>query len=132
MESLFFVAILPPPQLSEAIDNIRKQCSIDYDVFSALKPPVDITLAPPFKINPTIEKKMIASLRAATDFLPFISVWKNFDIFPRHTLYITGEKNNGVISLHRMIKICLRPYLKETYGSINLHITIAYRVLHSW
>jgi len=127
MDSLFFVALMPPSELSEIIDNIRKQCSIEYHVFRALKVPVHMTMAPPFKIDSKIENKMIASLKEASNFDPFDQYLKNYGTFPEHTLYIQGDKTREIVQLHNAIKTCLRPYLSKIYGPITPHITIAYK-----
>ena len=91
MESLFFVAILPPPEISAGIDEIRKQCSINYQVYSALKPPVHITLIPPFKLNVTLENKLITSLQYCRNFRPFEQELRDFDGFPPKVIFIRAN-----------------------------------------
>lgn len=127
MESLYFIAILPPANVSLSIDDIRKQCSWDYQVYSALKPPVHITLAPPFKLHTGMEPKLIASLETARNFTAFNQELKNFDSFPPHTVYINAVKNIGIVTLYQLVKSVLKPFTKDTKGSIKPHITIAYR-----
>lgn len=127
MESLFFVAILPPPQISTDIEEIRKQCSIDYQVYSALKPPVHITLIPPFKLNLALENKLLATLENCRNFSPFEQKLHDYDGFPFKVVFIKANKNTGITELHKSIKTNLKPYLKENHGPINPHITIAYR-----
>lgn len=127
MDSLFFIALLLPPELDKIIDDIRKQCALEYGVFCALKVPVHMTMAPPFIIDSKIENKMISSLKEAINFSPFDQHLENYDTFPAHTLYIKGHKSREIIQLHRTIKTCLSPYLKKTYSSITPHITIAYK-----
>jgi 2'-5' RNA ligase len=127
MESLFFVAILPPPEISADIDEIRKQCSSDYQVYSALKPPVHITLIPPFKLNAALEDKLITTLQHCRNFRSFEQELHDYDGFPPKVIFIRASKNPGIIALHKNITIKIRPYLKESPGSINPHITIAYR-----
>ena len=127
MESLFFVAILPPPEISAGIDEIRKQCSMDYEVYSALKPPVHITLIPPFRLNVALENKLVASLQHCRNFKSFEQELRDYDGFPPKVIFIRANKNPDIIALHKNIATKIRPYLKESTGSINPHITIAYR-----
>ena len=127
MESLYFVAILPPQEISSEIDEIRKQCSIDHKVYTALKPPVHITLAPPFKLDSKFEPKLFNSLELARNFSPFNQELKNFDGFPSHTVYINALKNPFISALFKTIKDVLKPYSSDNKGSITPHITIAYR-----
>lgn len=127
MESLFFVAILPPPKISSDIDEIRKQCATDFQVYSALKPPVHITLIPPFKLDQALEKKLANSLRNCGNFRPFEQELKDYGGFPPKVIFIKASKSPEIINLHKNIKTKLKPYLRESPGSINPHITIAYR-----
>lgn len=127
MESLFFVAILPPQEISAVIDEIRKQCSIDYQVYSALKPPVHITLIPPFKLNVALENKLVTSLQYCRNFRSFEQELCDYDGFPPKVIFIRANKNPGITALHKNITTKIKPYLRESPGSINPHITIAYR-----
>jgi 2'-5' RNA ligase len=127
MESLFLVAILPPPEISADIDEIRKQCSIDYQVYSALKPPVHITLIPPFKLYQIFENKLVNSLQNCRNFRPFTQEIQDYSGFPPKVVFIKASKSPEITNLHKNIKTKLKPYLRESPGSINPHITIAYR-----
>ncbi|HMI03797.1 MAG TPA: 2'-5' RNA ligase family protein [Pedobacter sp.] len=127
MESLFFVAILPPPEISADIDEIRKQCSVDYQIYSALKPPVHITLIPPFKLSVALENKLVTSLQHCRNFRSFGQELHDYDGFPPKVIFIRANKSPGIIALHKTITTKIRPYLKESPGSINPHVTIAYR-----
>jgi 2'-5' RNA ligase len=127
MQDLFFVAILPPSVISNDIDEIRKQCALEYQVYSALKPPVHITLIPPFKLDPMREQKLIASLEQSRNFIPFKQELRDYDGFPPKVVFINAIKNSGITGLHKILKKNLKTYTKESTGSINPHITIAYR-----
>lgn len=126
MESLFFVALLPPASISTDIDQIRKQCSLDYKVYAALKPPVHITLIPPFKIDPTLEGKLISDLECCRNFSAFEQELHNYDGFPKKVIYIKAIKNVGITQLYKILKTTVKPYISDL-GSIVPHITIAYR-----
>ncbi|WP_316812993.1 2'-5' RNA ligase family protein [Pedobacter heparinus] len=127
MQSLFFIAILPPTSISNDIDEIRKQCALDHKVYSALKPPVHITLIPPFYLAPVLEQKLISSLEQCRNFQPFEQELKDYDGFPPRVVFIKALKNPGVIALHKILRERIKIYLEKIPGSINPHITIAYR-----
>lgn len=129
MDDLYLIAILPPSDLSNEIDEIRKACAIEHHVYSALKPPVHITLIAPFKLNAMNERKLIKSLKSACSFQPFVQKLKNFDGFPEHTVYINAIKNDGISAVHKKIKTALKPFSELTKGGslTTPHITIAYR-----
>lgn len=129
MEDLYFIAVLPPPNLGNEIDEIRKACAVEHQVSSALKPPVHITLIPPFKLNSIQEQKLVKSLRSACSFQPFVQKLKDFDGFPEHTVYIKAIRNDGILAVHKKIKTVLKPFggLIKGGSLTSPHITIAYR-----
>lgn len=133
MKSLYLLGILPPPRLTEQIQEIRLECSKKFGVHKALKPPVHITLRPPFWVEETFEKQFIRLLNQQTVQLePFKQVLENFDAFNPQVVYIRALKNPGLIALHQSIAELFRKYpidKKETKSSrtFHPHITIAYR-----
>lgn len=127
MESLFFIAILPPLAISDAIEEIRKQCSLEHQVYSALKPPVHITLAPTFIIDSKLESKLISSLEHCQNFQPFDQELRDYNGFPPKVVFINANKNPGITALRKTITDHLKPYLKKKPGTFNPHVTIAYR-----
>jgi 2'-5' RNA ligase len=127
MQDLFFIAILPPSLISKDIDDIRKQCALEYQVYSALKPPVHITLIPPFHLASKLEDKLISSLQQCRNFQPFTQELRDYDGFPPKVAFINAVKTPGITALHKMLREHVKKFLKESPGSINPHITIAYR-----
>ncbi|SHF74494.1 2'-5' RNA ligase family protein [Pedobacter caeni] len=127
MEDLYFIAILPPAGLSERIDEIRKEVSLDHGVFSALKPPVHLTLVPPFKLRPANEQQLIQKLKSLCHFEPFIQKLEDFDGFPEHTVFIRALKNTGISALYKNLKAGMKPYVEGSKNPFNPHLTIAYR-----
>lgn len=127
MQSLFFIAILPPTSISNAIDEIRKQCALDYKVYSALKPPVHITLIPPFNLPPMLEHKLISSLEQCRNFQPFEQELKDYDGFSPRVVFINALKNPGISALYKILRKHVKIYLEKVPGPIKPHITIAYR-----
>jgi len=133
MESLFFIAIIPPSPISADIDQIRKQCSLDYQVYAALKPPVHITLIPPFKLDSALEGKLISDLECCRNFKPFDQELHNYDGFPPKVIFIKANKSHGIAQLYRILKIRLKPYLKKVLGlsirTSQLHIKMLSKLI---
>lgn len=132
-EGLYMLAIMPPPDETAEIEEIRRQFADAYNCKAALKPPVHITLIPPFKTVDTIEQDLINKLgHWALEQRAFDVALKNFDVFRR----------NQVVFIHVEPSIALRTFQKElegrfkqdyshidikTYQEYSPHITIGYR-----
>jgi 2'-5' RNA ligase len=131
-ERLYMVALMPPPKLTEQIEAIRKGFAEAYHCKAALKPPVHITLYPPYKESETHEDELKAVLAR------WCSHQRNFDV---HLSGFNAFRQNGVIfidvkenlhlkELHKgftaqMTKL-LQPDIKSRQ-SYHPHITIGYR-----
>ncbi|TZF84632.1 2'-5' RNA ligase family protein [Pedobacter sp. BS3] len=133
MKSLFLIALLPPEQLSEQIDGIRKECSEKYNVYAALKPPVHLTLYRTIHIEQHLEKHLEKVLMQATHRDPFTVTLENFDSFNNQTLFINCIKSPPLAALQKSISAIIsrnRFDPREVKGGNTLfkpHITIAYR-----
>jgi 2'-5' RNA ligase len=132
MKNLYLTAILPPAQLSEQIDDIRKECAERFNVKAGLKPPVHITLYRPFFLEQKREAHLVKLLLPVTDHVPFEQELENFNSFHMHTLFVRALKNPFLSSLQRSISsIMSRNKIdpREVKGNtlFNPHITIAYR-----
>ncbi|WP_256009478.1 2'-5' RNA ligase family protein [Desertivirga xinjiangensis] len=131
--SLYLTAILPPTALSEEIDDIRKEISARFNVFSALKPPVHITLFRPLNVETSLEKHLIKWLKPITLLhKPFAIELENFDSFNNKTLFVHCIKNPLLQALQKDIsgifntnKVCR----EELSGNnrFHPHITVAFR-----
>lgn len=127
MEALYLIAILPPSGLSSEIHEIRKACSQSHQVYSALKPPVHITLIPPFRLNEDLQTKLVLQIEAAANFNPYTQQLKDFDSFPYIAVYIHALPHPELKRLYQNLRKKLAPFLRETKPSLKPHITIAYR-----
>lgn len=131
-EHLYFVAILPPDNLAWEIDDIRKDFSMRYGAYAALKPPVHITLKEPFKTLPRHEDAILQALRPVGFSMKQNAVsLKNFGQFNERVIYVHVEKTPPLDTLRKEINKAFRSlspaveYNKPM--SFNPHITIAYR-----
>lgn len=131
--ALYMVAIMPPPPIAKDIEQIRFGFADKYNCKAALKPPVHITLIPPYKTQSESEEKIIPAMEHwAASHEPFSLVLLNYATFA----------NNGVVFINvlpnedgRMFQRGLRseflqvlpmPEVKR-YTSFHPHITIGYR-----
>ncbi|MFD2164377.1 2'-5' RNA ligase family protein [Paradesertivirga mongoliensis] len=131
--ALYLTAILPPAELSEQIDDIRKELSERYNIYAALKPPVHITLYRPLNIEQSNESTLIKLLRpVGFNHRPFTQELLNFDCFNIQTLFITVVKNPLLSALQKDVAAVFNKNKidpKEVKGntSFHPHVTIAYR-----
>ncbi|WP_207427467.1 2'-5' RNA ligase family protein [Pedobacter sp. SYSU D00535] len=130
---LYLTAILPPPRLAEEIDEIRKEISVKYQVFAALKPPVHITLYRPLDVAASEESRLIKLLKPiGASHAPFPLQLENFDSFNNKTLFINTPKSPAIANLQKDVsKVFYQnqvdvPEMKGN-TSFHPHITIAYR-----
>lgn len=134
MSTLYLIALLPPAKLSDEIHAIRVDCSQKFGVYKALRPPVHITLYPPFRAEEAMEEQLIGLLKQGTAGLPsFLQMLENYGTFKREVIYIKALKSPALIHLHETIVSVIRKNQldkqihnkeREVYKP---HITIAYR-----
>ena len=130
MKHNYLIAILPPPELSLQIDEIRKACSDKYKIYKALRPPVHITLLFLQNLDDGFESKLINSLEAARNFKPFTQKLEDYDAFVRNeVVFIKALVNPEITALYRNIKKILEDLAKDPRSQMSPHITIAYRDL---
>jgi 2'-5' RNA ligase len=132
-ESLYMFAIMPPQGLAEEIDNIRHQFAENFKCYKALKPPVHITLFPPFKTTGDIEQRILPLQKWTGQQLPFILHLNNFSFFENRkspVLFIDVIKNDALKNLHsgflRQIKLYM-PGIEIEKAQYHPHFTIGYR-----
>jgi 2'-5' RNA ligase len=133
MKSLYLTAILPPEELTQQIDEIRKECAVRFNVKAALKPPVHITLYKPIKLEADREKELLQILQGIKrNHEPFKVELENFDTFNSTVVYIRVLKNQGLWNLEHEIKKAYKDRGIDTEEessnkAYHPHITIAYR-----
>lgn len=132
MGSLYMFAIMPPEEVADTIHKERLVFAERYTCVKALKPPVHLTIYPPFEEKEAIEKEMM-SLEAWTALqLPFVIKLKNFNIFKTRfspVIYIDVDQNPPLQKLRNEFVIRLRRYItvSRDFGPYQPHFTIGYR-----
>jgi methylated-DNA-[protein]-cysteine S-methyltransferase len=128
----YMIALMPPPDLSEEIHNIRKEFSEKYNCIKALAPPVHITLQAPFKMDAGMEQAVIDILNPIAYYQePFEVKMENFGAFPDNkVVFIAVEKHAVLRTFQRNLVSRLK---KAEVPAVNYsmsfhpHITIGYR-----
>jgi 2'-5' RNA ligase len=127
-------AIMPPADLTAEIDKLRHEFSENFKCYKALKPPIHITLFPPFKADASIEKTVTQLQRWGKIQHSFIVELKDFNYFENKkapVLYIDVIKSAELKALNTAFKKELNALLPLTrehnMDTFHPHITLGYR-----
>lgn len=131
---LYFIAILPPADISVKINEIKQYLFKTYGFKHALKSPPHITLRPPFKMYSQQEEELCDSLSIfAKTCNPFIVELKDFGHFRKDVIYIKPVVNSSLNDLYMKLQMHLQEKDKfmalPPYPQFNPHITVAFRDL---
>jgi 2'-5' RNA ligase len=131
MGQLFMFAIMPPAEVSNKIDIERKLFAEKYNCIKALKPPVHITLYPPFEQNEDVRSKVASLHQWASTQVSFPISLHDFGFFKNKlnpVVYIEVQKNPPLGQFHHALVAQLERYMQviksKTYTP---HFTIGYR-----
>ncbi|MGM0932413.1 MAG: 2'-5' RNA ligase family protein [Bacteroidota bacterium] len=132
--SLYFIAILPPKDLSKRIKELKLELAEKYHTRHALKLPAHLTLQIPFRMSETREEKLHKILR---DFAekqePFEIKTAGFGRFSRKVLFIDIAENPELVQLHQKLQKSLDKNLRlkenEKGSNFHPHFTLATRDL---
>lgn len=131
--SLYLTAILPPPALSEQIDDIRRELSERYKIYAALKPPVHITLYRPVNVHQSFEPDLIRLLKPVGYKHEQITLsLVNFDAFNIQTVFISVVKNPLLNAFQKDVSAVFHrnkidPKEVKSNTAFHPHITVGYR-----
>ena len=133
--SLYFIAIIPPDEISEKVTAIKKYFAESFNSKGALKSPPHITLHMPFWWKSKKEEELVDFLK---DFAlrqePFKVELKNFGAFPKRVIFVDIVKNDHLTILYKNLTRDIRSHLKimkESYKNrgYNPHMTVAFKDL---
>lgn len=131
--SLFFIALLPPPEIQDYVTGIKQDFADRYASRAALKSPPHITLQPPFEWAnaniPTLEKS-IKTFASGSSSVP-ITLY-GFAAFPPRVIYVNVLKTQELLALQADLMAQM-----ELLGIVDLsktrpfapHMTVAFRDL---
>lgn len=127
---LYFIAILPPPEITEQVRSIQQEFAKNYVSKRQLRLPVHLTLVPPFKRNADFEEKMIPSLRDfAREQQPFEMQLDGFGAFGKRVVFVAVQENENLKKLHLELNSWLTTKLHfeglESANRFHPHVTVA-------
>lgn len=127
------IAMMPTGELAKDIESIRQKFADRYGAKAALKPPVHITLVPPFKAPQHAEDVLVPVLKAWGALqIPFPLTLQDFNSFRNNgVIFIDVARNDLLHLFHKDLLVkfnSLAPLVPQTRtGSYHPHITIGYR-----
>lgn len=134
-QALFFVALLPPPDLQAQVTAIKQEIEQTYQSRAALKSPPHITLQPPFRWPKKEDGQLKACLlEFAQQYPPIPVTLSGFGAFPPRVIYVDVLRQGLLMT----IQSDLLNYMAATLGiedkkSRNRrfapHMTVAFRDL---
>lgn len=137
-EKLYFIAIIPPKQISEEVTLFKRDFASHYDSCKALKVVPHITLKAPFKILQTDHKTLVSWFQKLTfSTEKFDLELRNFGSFPNAeypVIFVNPIVSEALNNLQKTIiekfQITFPGVGKQhTDYSFHPHMTIAYRDL---
>ncbi|MCX7633297.1 MAG: 2'-5' RNA ligase family protein [Turneriella sp.] len=132
-KSLWFLAILPPADVENAVRALQAELAERFAVRRGLKIPVHITLEPPFRLPPDEADALCARLK---EFFgkkdSFMLELKNFGVFREDVLFIDVVPNLALLELQQELSAFLRapPATIDTaprHAGFKPHLTVANR-----
>lgn len=131
--TLWFLAILPPADVSSRVRDIQQEIADNFGPRRAMKIPVHITVEPPFRRDATDADWMYERLSAffATE-SAFVLELRDFGAFRDDVIFIDVAANLQLLEMHQRLSDCLRaqPAIIETapfHTGYKPHMTVANR-----
>jgi len=133
-QNLYFIALVPHPELLEEIRELKEEMKILSEAKSILKSPAHITIQKPFKRDAGEEPHIIKTLRHfAGQQKPFTVTLDGYGSFPPRVIFINVKDFNHITELHTGLKEALIGELNltqsEIMSDIHPHVTLTTRYL---
>ena len=131
----FFIALVPPPEIQAAINEIKDYFKRQYDSRKALNSPPHITLQAPFEWSTEQElNELVEGLKGfASERKGEIAIaLRNFGAFPPKVIYVDVVQNPELMALqHELATLMETKYgiVDRRYRSFCPHMTVAFRDL---
>lgn len=135
LESLYFIAIVPPANIQDEITKLKHEVTDKYGSKHALKSPPHITLHMPFKWKDKRFHELEGVMKKLNDDLkPFQVELKDFDFFEPRVVFVNVMENESLNKLQRQVVDTCRKDLKLDNANyknrpFHPHVTIAFRDL---
>lgn len=133
-EHLYFIAIVPPGDISGQITALKLYMSEKFDTKHALRSPPHITLHMPFKWKPSKQKALEqALLQLSESIQPFTVRLNNFGCFPPRVVFVSVTASQQLTRCFEKTERTMRSLniLNANYKGkpFQPHVTIAFRDL---
>jgi 2'-5' RNA ligase len=134
-QQLFFIALLPPQEVSKIATEIKQHFANVYQSKASLKSPPHITLQPPFKWNLQDLEILKAKLREFSQIqAPIPMILDGFSAFKPRVIYINVLKTKELLTLHHDLILYLEHTLnlvdnKEKSRAFSPHLTVGFKDL---
>ena len=134
MSQRFFIALLPPTAIQDAVREIQYDLRDRYNTKATLKSPPHITLIPPFELSSDrLEPLQIELENFAKKRSPFAINLSGFAAFPPRVIYVDVVPNPILQNLYVEIASTLANNLNilDPYASRPFvpHVTVGFRDL---
>ena len=134
MASMYFIALVLPEFLQQKILPLKQKMYDQYGCRTGLKSPAHITLLPPYWMDESLEKELIADLdMLSSQFEPFTLHTAGFSCFRPRTIFIAtaaSEELNRIKAVSDVFFGTRFVYkMKTDRRPFHPHITIATRDL---
>lgn len=123
----YLLIVIPPENINRSIGLIKKEVGIKYGNANAVHSQAHISLVR-FLLEKGYERSLLAQLFSFfINKLPVEIILKNFDVFPRHTLFIKVQEDNRLKKLQSGIAGLLEGSVGGTCVSSakNYYMTVA-------
>lgn len=130
----YFLAIVPPTQIFNEVEALKKEIAEKYHIKGALLSPAHITLHMPFEFEEGKEQKLIGCLSDFSFDSCFEINLTGYHCFEPRVVFINVEKTEELSMLQKQLVSQLKKNLNifnqaEDMRGFHPHITIAYRDL---
>ncbi len=136
MEASYFIAIIPPKEITTSIKAFQQVLADQFDARQCLGEIPHITLIPPFQMDAEKEQYLIELVhRCNKEQLPFECQLKDFSHFGKHTLFVNVATCDALTSYQENLLHTINNtyYLAEErihyFQKYAPHITIGYKDL---
>lgn len=130
---LYFIAILPTPEIREEVKAFKLYAKTHFNTARALRSPAHITLIPPFRCSSDQIDDLHAILNAfAKSTSSFYLKLKDFDCFKPRVIFVDVVENKALNKMQgQLLKEMMTQLNIETrnYYSFHPHMTIAFKDL---
>jgi len=135
MSSMYFIAIVAPAQVNEAVLKWKLLMKERFSCVVALRSPAHITLVPPFWMDNIKEDKLKQALDAFSQSQASFEIEaKDFGAFKPRVIYVNVQESSSLESLRIQLEEFLLKQeefpLKKEDRPFHPHISIATRDLH--